>query len=117
MAKKSKSDGIDLRQKLSADFVAALQADWAEHGPEVIQRIRQDNPVKYGELIARLVPMDANLSSANDFLQAKSMQDIARGLLREVGMRENEITDEMVRAVIESHDQFVARLEAIAGGH
>ena len=50
------------RDKLSSAFVQALEKDWAEHGSEVIQQIRQDNPVKYGELIARLIPMDANLS-------------------------------------------------------
>ena len=41
------------RDRLSSGFVKALEQDWAEHGREVIQQIRLDNPVKYVELIAR----------------------------------------------------------------
>ena len=75
-----------IRDKLSSAFVEALEKDWAEHGVEVIQQIRQDNPVKYGELIARLVPMDANLVSANDFSKCQSMEDIGRKLLQSVSL-------------------------------
>src|SRR5215510_10640156 len=83
------------RDKLSSAFVDALEKDWAEHGVEVIQRIRQDNPVKYGELIARLVPMDANLVSASDFSKCQTMEDIGRKLLQSVGVAEDAITDDM----------------------
>jgi hypothetical protein len=117
MAKKSKSDGIDLRQRLTADFVAALQADWVEHGREVIQKIRQDNPVKYGELIARLVPMDANLPADDDLSQAQSMEDIGRALLKQIGVHEAGITDGMIQAAIEAHDDFTAELQRIGDGH
>jgi hypothetical protein len=101
------------RDKLASGFVEALEKDWAEHGSEVIQQIRLDNPVKYGELIARLVPMDANLPSANDFSTCKSMEDIARKLLKSVGCDEDQITDAMITRAIEVNDNFIARLEAI----
>jgi len=99
------------RDKLSSAFVEALEKDWAEHGSEVIQQIRRDNPVKYGELIARLVPMDANLSDPEGFESCKSMQDIGRRLLQSVGC--DEMTDDMIEQAIAANDDFIARLEQI----
>jgi hypothetical protein len=106
------------RDKLSSAFVEALEKDWAEHGFEVIEQIRRDNPVKYGELIARLVPMDANLSSANDFSTANSMEELGVRLLKSVGVTdEDAMTAAMVQAAIDAQDEFVARLEQIAQGN
>lgn len=100
------------RDKLSSAFVEAVANDWAEHGSEVIQQIRLDNPVKYGELIARLVPMDANLSSASDFSQCQSMEDIGRKLLQQVGL--DNPTEHQIEAAVAANNQLVATLEAIA---
>src|SRR5262249_54148198 len=111
------SESPSTRDKLSSAFVEALEKDWAEHGIEVIQQIRLDSPVKYGELIARLIPLDANLVSASDFSQAKSMQDIERGLLKQVGLHEDAITEKMIEQAIAANDALVARLEQIAQGN
>jgi hypothetical protein len=105
------------RDKLSSAFVEALEKDWAEHGVEVIQQIRQDNPVKYGELIARLVPMDANLVSANDFSKCQSMEDIGRKLLQSVGVDENAATPSMIEAAIAANDAFIEQLTRISQGN
>jgi hypothetical protein len=105
------------RDKLSSAFVEALEKDWAEHGSEVIQQIRRDNPVKYGELIARLVPMDANLSDSEGFSSCNSMQDIGRKLLQSVGVAEDAITDDMIARAIEVNDNFIANLEQIGQGN
>jgi hypothetical protein len=102
------------RDKLASGFVEALEKDWAEHGSEVIQQIRLDNPVKYGELIARLVPMDANPPSANDFSSCQSMEDIGMRLLKAVGLAEDAMTPAMIGQAIEANDAFIARLERIA---
>ena len=90
----------------------ALEKDWAENGSEVIAQIRLDNPVKYGELIARLIPMDANLSSATDFTQCQSMEDIGRKLLAQVGL--DNPTEDQIKVAVAANDQLVATLEAIA---
>ena len=102
------------RDRLSSAFVQALEKDWAEHGSEVIQQIRQDNPVKYGELIARLVPIDANPLSANDYSTCKTMEDIGRQLLRQIGLSEEAITDDMIAEAVEANGRLVDTLEAIA---
>ncbi len=95
----------------------ALEKDWAEHGSEVIQQTRLDNPVKYGNLIARLVPMDANLPSAKDFSSCQSMEDIGMRLLKAVGLAEDAMTPAMIGQAIEANDAFIARLERIAAGN
>ena len=100
------------RDKLSSGFVEALEKDWAENGGEVIAQIRLDNPVKYGELIARLIPMDANLSSATDFRQCHSMEDIGRKLLAQVGL--DNPTEDQIKVAVAANNQLVATLEAIA---
>jgi hypothetical protein len=106
------------RDKLSSAFVEALEKDWAEHGSEVIQQIRLDNPVKYGELIARLVPMDANLSSANDFSTCETMEDLGKMLLKQAtGIDDHAITPNMIEAAIAMHDDFVMRLGKLAEGN
>jgi hypothetical protein len=69
--------------------------------------------VKYGELIARLVPIDANLASADDFSKCQSMQDIGKKLLQAVGVDESAMTEDMVARAIEANDAFIARLQAI----
>src|SRR5262245_12080565 len=105
------------RDKLSSAFVEALEKDWAAHGSEVIQQIRLDNPVKYGELIARLIPLDTNLASTSNFSNCKSMEDIGRQLLLQVGVEEIAITPSMIQAAIAANDDLVARLEQIAQGN
>jgi hypothetical protein len=110
------------RDKLSSAFVEALEKDWAEHGAAVIQQIRQDNPVKYGELIARLVPMDANLVSADDFSKCRTMQEIGRKLLKsirtdEFAITDDMITDDMIARAVKANDRFVAELEQIVQGN
>ena len=99
------------RDKLSSAFVDALEKDWAEHGAEVIQQIRQDNPVKYGELIARLVPMDANLVSASDFSKCQSMEEIGRKLLQSIGFADPD--DASIQRAVEANNIFIDGLQQI----
>jgi hypothetical protein len=49
----------------------------------------------------------------NEFRNARSMQDIGRGLLRAAGVDEDRINDELIAAAIAANDAFIARLEQI----
>jgi hypothetical protein len=109
--KPKKSDQPNLRHKLTSGFVEALAEDWAEHGAEVIQQIREESPTKYGELIARLIPMDANLPPVGDYDQCQSMHDIGLKLLQQIGL-DGPTEDQIARAVV-ANDVFIATLEAI----
>jgi hypothetical protein len=116
MAKQNKKEGIDLRQKLTADFVVALQADWDEHGKEIIVALRTKAPTKYAEIISRLA-MPEPMPPPSDFPQCKSVDDIGRKLLEEVGVAEVAMTDDMIARAIEANEAFIARLQEIAEGN
>jgi len=44
------------RNKLSEAFIEALSADFAEHGKDVIARVRQEEPAAYLRTVASLMP-------------------------------------------------------------
>lgn len=48
------------RNKLGEDFVAALAADFAEHGSKVIVDVRTDKPDVYLKVIAQVIPKEVH---------------------------------------------------------
>lgn len=46
------------RHKLAEEFLAALQADFVEHGVEVIAAVRADKPDQYLKVIASVLPKE-----------------------------------------------------------
>ena len=50
------------RNKLSDAFIAALNKSFAEHGEDAIERVLQDDPDKYLNVIAKLMPKLMELS-------------------------------------------------------
>jgi len=46
------------RNKLGEAFVSALHDDFLNHGPEVITRVRQENPAQYLKVIAAVIPKE-----------------------------------------------------------
>tara|TARA_R110000868_G_scaffold410169_1_gene697420 strand:- start:1801 stop:2154 length:354 start_codon:yes stop_codon:yes gene_type:complete len=49
------------KNKLSEQFVAALQADFEQHGADTIAVVRQTDPGTYLRVISRLVPAEVSL--------------------------------------------------------
>jgi hypothetical protein len=45
-----------LSAKLGEELFAPLFADFAEHGPDAIERVRQEDPAAYVRVIASFVP-------------------------------------------------------------
>ena len=114
--KASKASGHDPRQKLTGDFVTALQADWQLHGQDIIEALRTQSPVKYAEIVSRLAVPEA-APAPDDFSQCQSQLDIGKKLLMQVGVPEDAMTDSMIEQAAEANEGFVDRLEMIAGGH
>jgi hypothetical protein len=50
------------RSKLTARFIEALQQDFEAHGSEVIEKLRQESPGKYAEVVARLCPAEQHIT-------------------------------------------------------
>ena len=49
------------RNKLGELFVRALQEDFTEHGPQVIEQVRRDHPAQYLKVIAAVIPKEFNI--------------------------------------------------------
>jgi hypothetical protein len=114
--KPSKANGVDPRQKLTGDFVTALQADWQLHGPDIIEALRTQNPVKYAEIVSRLAVPEP-MAAPDDFSQCQTQLEIGKKLLVQVGVPEDAMTDSMIEQAAEANEAFVDRLETIAGDH
>lgn len=56
------------RNKLSEAFIAALNDDFAEHGPAVITQVRGEMPHVYLTVIASLVPKELKLDKEHNSL-------------------------------------------------
>lgn len=55
------------RNKLSAEFVAAMCQDFEKSGAAVIAKVRDEKPEAYLRIIASLVPQQVELGGANEF--------------------------------------------------
>jgi hypothetical protein len=46
------------RSKLTQDFIERLAGDFKIYGQEVIEKLREESPAKYAEVISKLVPQE-----------------------------------------------------------
>jgi len=100
------------RNRLSGAFIEALAEQWREHGDEILDGLRKENPSKLAEIIAKLVAIsEPPLDDTFDFKNATSMQDIGKKLLMSVGFEEPD--EASIQRAIEANDRFVEQLEAI----
>jgi hypothetical protein len=80
------------RNKLGEDFIAAVAQDWADHGSEVLARVRQTSPAAYLRTVATLVPQQLAIAQDNDFSAMtdeelwKSAQESTAEVLDAMGM-------------------------------
>jgi hypothetical protein len=102
------------RLRLSASFLESLAKDFEKHRDEVIEALRRESPKAYAELLGRLV-QTADPPESDSFKNAKSMRDIGLRLLISVGAPKEEITDEQIDLAVIANNNFVDRLEEIAG--
>jgi hypothetical protein len=113
--RKSKGTEPSLRNRLSANFLAAFQADFQAHGAAAIEALRAESPAKYAEIASRLIA--AIEPQPEGFAACKTMNDIGRELLRQAGMADEDITDAMVEAAVEANNRLLDTLESIAASH
>jgi hypothetical protein len=110
--KSSKAAAPTAHDKLSSDFLAALQAKWESQGPQLLDKMAETDPVKVCELVAKLVPIrpppPVNGKNAPDTTEA-----IARQALEDVGMNPQDIEDADVRLAKEAYEQLLDKLERI----
>jgi hypothetical protein len=66
------------RSKLTARFLEALQEDFEQHGPEVIEKLRAENPARYAEVVARLCPVEASVTHDPEYAEMAAMSEDQR---------------------------------------
>lgn len=49
------------RDKFNQDFIQDLASDWADHGKDVLIKLRKTDPATYARLAASLVPKDIKI--------------------------------------------------------
>jgi hypothetical protein len=111
MGRNRKSDQPSARDGLASNVIEALAKDFAEHGREAIERIREESPAKYGELVARLIPSDAPVPAPGAYADCNSLRDIGLKLLQQIGL--SDPTEDEIAEACAANDTFMATLEAI----
>lgn len=109
--RKVKPDGLSLRQRLNANFMRALEADFEAYGAEVIEQLRRNHTKTYSEIVAKLISPLPEAPKENDLCNAQSSRDLGKLLLLNVGLPDP--TDEQIDAATIANDVFIARLEKI----
>jgi hypothetical protein len=104
-----------LRDKLSAAFLEAFEADFQIHGAGVIEALRSKSPEKYAEIATRLIA--ASEPPRDGFDAADTMEELGRKLLQSVGLPEDAATSEMIERAIEANDRLIDELSRIAACH
>src|SRR6266567_2346039 len=77
---------IGSRNKLNEKFILALHDDFAEHGPAVIERVREQRPDVYLKVIASILPREMHFKNESPFEgmsseQLDEMLESIRGIL------------------------------------
>jgi hypothetical protein len=54
------------RNQLGEEFVAAILADWTQHGTAVLEKVRNASPAAYLRVIASLVPQRVEFDGNSD---------------------------------------------------
>lgn len=67
---------VGCRVKLSEEFLAALYADFASHGRQTIERVRDEKPEAYLKVVASILPKQLEVSA--DPFDGVSDDDLAR---------------------------------------
>ena len=107
---KSQTSEPSLRDRLTSQFIEALEKDWAAHGSSVIEAVREKAPAKYAELIARLAPAEPHVTGGqDDFCECQTQEDIARKLLKDVGAPDEGITGAFLFGIDAPDDHAVVK--------
>jgi tRNA G37 N-methylase TrmD len=111
MVKPSKPKAAEpsLRDKLSKNFLEALEADFREYGKDVIEQMRTKDPTRYAELAGKMI---MTAEPRNESIEnSRNMHEVAIALLKSVGF--NSPDDNSIEQAIKANDAFINRLQAI----
>ena len=72
------------RNKVSEEFLAALYADFQQHGAAAIQKVREENTAVYVKVAASMVPKELHISNDGHEFDHLSDEGLREYLIKEV---------------------------------
>src|SRR5262245_19931115 len=112
--KKSKATEPSLRDKLSANFMRAFEADFATNGVDVIEKLRERSPEKYAEVAAKLIAQ-SEPPDPNDVNNAKTSEDLMRHALVMRGLANP--SEQQIEMAVAANSRFLCDLDQIIALH
>jgi hypothetical protein len=105
-----KLDAKVLRGRLTSALVEALDRDFTVYGHEIIEKLREEAPAKYAEIVARLMPVQNEISVSgdpSDFSDTRDETDLANGL---IAQRDRNVVpnDKLRQRVLAIHHKALA---------
>jgi len=82
------------RNKIAEAFLAALQADFKEHGKVAIENMRADKPAEYIKVIAGLLPKEMALRRPEQELTDGELAEMLDALKRIDRASDSDLDDE-----------------------
>jgi hypothetical protein len=82
------------RHKLSETFLAALHADFVQHGASVTQQVREGHPEQYLKVVASLIPKELHVQDASlEDMSDSELMDIIAVLRSQIAKGVGEATE------------------------
>lgn len=99
------------RNKLGERFIAAMCADFEEHGASVIEHVREEDPAVYLRVVAGLVPAHVLVHEARlDELSDEELSAYLIAVRQALGLRDAEVV-EAAPAVLSDESEPLAESE------
>src|SRR5262249_43470786 len=113
MTRKPQRESRSPRDRLSQDFLRDLAVDWAANGAAAVKAMRVKSPERYVEATGKAIASAEEPSDELDFKSCNSIDEIGEKLLKNVGCECP--TRRMIKAAVTANNQFLAKLQRIAG--
>jgi hypothetical protein len=95
------------RNKLGAQFVDDLYADWQQHGRDVIVAVRKTDPAAYLRAVSHLLPDQLEVGAPGDFSHLDSVDAVIDAMIAEAG--------DDLQSLLEFTDEVRHRVLALLG--
>lgn len=105
---------LSARDRLGASIIELVAADFAEHGPEVVAQLRQQNVVAYARLVSDLVHFKKLAAERNTQTRRKPRALRMRDLVKEIDEKPLAISDPILPPHL--RERWLRGLEALAPG-
>jgi Family of unknown function (DUF5681) len=86
------------RSRFSERFLGEFARDFAEHGPEVIARVRAETPHYYLRIAASLIPteMQLEIGRPGDFAALETAEEIVEKIREEMGPKAADLLQQLI---------------------